>query len=105
TFRQLAERCNEMVTKGAQIYVDGRLQSREWEGQDGQKRRSLDILANTVVFLTNRGRGAAPDGDDFGDVSAPTPLRPQPSRAATAHSPANAGFGDDGDLPPDDLPF
>ena len=50
-FRQLAERVNQYLTKGQRVYVDGRLRSRTWQGQDGVPRFSNEIVANTVLFL------------------------------------------------------
>jgi len=46
-----AESCNQFITKGKQIYVEGRLRTRNWEGQDGQKRVTVEIVANRVIFL------------------------------------------------------
>ncbi len=48
---KLAEVCNQYVTKGRQVYVEGRLHARSWEGQDGQARTSLEVTANQVLFL------------------------------------------------------
>jgi len=46
-----AESCNQFLSKGKRIYVEGRLRSRSWEGQDGQMRTSLEVSANRVIFL------------------------------------------------------
>jgi len=72
-FGKLAEICNQYLTKGKQVYVDGRLSSRTYEGRDGQTRYSLDINVQDIQFLGQRGDeavGAAeaaghhvPDGD------------------------------------------
>lgn len=48
---KLAELCGKYLTKGRQIYVEGRLQTRSWEDQQGQKRYTTEIVANTVQFL------------------------------------------------------
>lgn len=49
-----AEVCNEYLRKGSPVCVEGRLQSRSWEAQDGTKRSSIEVVANSVQFL-NRG--------------------------------------------------
>ncbi len=49
-----AEVCNEYLKKGSPVFVEGRLQSRTWEAQDGTKRSSIEVVANNVQFL-NRG--------------------------------------------------
>jgi len=46
-----AESCNQFLSKGKRVFVEGRLRSRSWEGQDGQMRTSLEISANRVIFL------------------------------------------------------
>lgn len=48
---KLAELCGKYLAKGRQVYVEGRLQTRSWEDQQGQKRYSTEIVANTVQFL------------------------------------------------------
>ena len=46
-----AESCNQFLAKGRRVYVEGRLHSRSWAGQDGQTRTSLEVSANRVIFL------------------------------------------------------
>lgn len=46
-----AEQCNQFLSKGRQVYVDGRLHARNWEGQDGQTRTTLEVTADRVLFL------------------------------------------------------
>lgn len=48
---RLAEICGKHLSKGRQVYVEGRLQTRSWEDQQGQKRYTTEIVANTVQFL------------------------------------------------------
>lgn len=48
---RLAELCGKYLKKGRQVYVEGRLQTRSWEDDKGQKRYSTDIVASTVQFL------------------------------------------------------
>lgn len=50
-WNRLAEACNRYVVKGMKVYVEGRLSLREWVGQDGQARTSLDVTAFEVQFL------------------------------------------------------
>ena len=51
---KLAETCNQFLGKGRRVYVEGRLQTRSWEGQDGQKRYRTEVVANDVLFLDRR---------------------------------------------------
>jgi single-strand DNA-binding protein len=49
-----AEMCNQFLSKGKQVYVEGRLHARSWEGQNGQTRTSLEVTADRVLFLGRR---------------------------------------------------
>ncbi|MBE0415421.1 MAG: single-stranded DNA-binding protein [Dehalococcoidia bacterium] len=60
-WRKLAEQCNQFLSKGRQAYVEGRLRTRTWEGQDGQKRFSNEIVANKVIFLGRPGVAPLPE--------------------------------------------
>jgi len=60
-----AESCNQYLSKGKQVYVEGRLHARSWEGQDGQARTSLDVTATRVLFL---GRQALPSLPEEGEL-------------------------------------
>jgi len=72
-WRKLAELCSQYLQKGRRVYVEGRLQTRSWEGQDGQKRYTTEVIAEDVIFLDSKPGGAPrPDGQD-----APMDLEPE----------------------------
>lgn len=54
-WRQLAETVNQYLTKGRRVYVEGRLKSSTWQGQDGQTRFRNEIIADKVMFLDGTG--------------------------------------------------
>lgn len=60
TWRQLAENVANYMTKGRLVAVEGRLQVRTYEGQDGQKRRAAEVVADTVRFLDRALAGGTP---------------------------------------------
>jgi single-strand DNA-binding protein len=63
--RNLAELLGQNLRKGSLIYVEGRLQTRSWEGQDGQKRRATEVIVNDFEFLESRGAASqAPSSHD-----------------------------------------
>ena len=66
---RLAEITNQYLTKGRQVYVEGRLNSRTWTGQDGQQRFTNEIRAFEVQFL---GGGPSDGGGDMGGPGRPT---------------------------------
>jgi len=61
TWNRLAETCNQFLTKGKRAYVEGRLRTHTWEGQDGQRRSRVEINANRVLFLDRQGVTMLPD--------------------------------------------
>ena len=61
TWGKLAETCNQFLAKGRRAYVEGRLRTRSWEGQDGQKRFTTEIVANRVIFLDRPGVAPLPE--------------------------------------------
>jgi single-strand DNA-binding protein len=77
-WNRLAETCNQYVTKGMKVFVEGRLSSNEWVGQDGEKRFGLDITASEVKFLNRPGD--ADSGDQGGEgAGGYTPPGPAPN--------------------------
>jgi len=61
TWSKLAESCNQFLTKGRRAYVEGRLRTRSWEGQDGQRRSRVEIVADRVLFLDRAGAAPLPE--------------------------------------------
>ncbi len=81
-WNKLAEQCNQFLTKGRLVYAEGRLHTRTWESQDGQKHYRTEIIANSVTFL---------------DRQAAAPLPEEGVEAAEAT--------EVGELEPEDIPF
>jgi len=57
TWGNLAEICKQYLTKGQQVYIEGRLQSRKWEDNEGTKHTSVEIVANEMMILGERKDG------------------------------------------------
>jgi len=91
---RLAEIAAEYLRKGSQIYVEGRIQTRKWQGKDGQDRWTTEIVGNEMQMLGSRGGGQSPPPDYDGGQSEGT--------AAESSSPKKAAAGEDFD---DDIPF
>ena len=58
---RLAEQCNQFLTKGRLVYVEGRLRTHTWEGQDGQRRSRNEIVADRVSFLDRQVGAPLPE--------------------------------------------
>lgn len=76
---KLAEICSQYLVKGKKVYLEGRLQTREWEAQDGAKRRTTEIVAENMIML-DRG------GSMGGGSGSPTPMRSSSGPAMTEDS-------------------
>ena len=74
-WNKLAEQCNQFLTKGRLVYAEGRLHTRTWEGQDGQKRSRTEMVANRVVFLDRRE--AAPPSEEAAEETDVSELEPE----------------------------
>ena len=116
-FGRLGEIAGEYLKKGSKVYIEGRLQTRKWQGQDGQDRYTTEIVANDMQMLDSRGgggdyggggyQGGAPAGGGFGGG--------QPGGAPQGGPPAGGGAPQGGggqgggpsqfDDMDDDIPF
>lgn len=61
-FGKQAESCGQYIGKGDSVMIDGRLQQRRWETEDGQKRNKVEVVAQSVHFMPKRSSGAAASG-------------------------------------------
>lgn len=62
TWRKLAEICGQYLKKGSKVYIEGRLQTRDWTGQDGVKRYRTEIVAENMIMLDSGGGSPASGG-------------------------------------------
>jgi single-strand DNA-binding protein len=102
---QQAERAAENLRKGNKVYVEGRIQTRQWEDQTGQKRYTTELVANQVSSLERRDRGDEeapfPDESPSGSARAASSASPSSGGAPARTSEPPASSGEDFD----DLPF
>jgi len=70
-FARLGEICGEYLSKGSKVYIEGRIQTRQWEDRDGNKRYTTEIVAREMKILTPRGAGGT--GDAGYDEEPPMP--------------------------------
>lgn len=96
------ENCANYLTKGRPVAVEGRLDWREWEDQGGNKRQSVEIIANTVQFLGSRDGSGGGNGNGGGGGGFSPPQSDVPADTGD-FEPAPAGGG--GAPVEDDIPF
>ena len=105
-FREQAERLSQYITKGKPLYVEGRLQTRSWDGDDGVKHYRTEVIANQIQLLGGReGGGGGGGGTDWGDGGGGGGSRPASggNRGGGYTGPRRGNAGDEIDV--DDLPF
>lgn len=130
-WERLAEQCNEFLRKGRKVYIEGRLKTREWTAQDGQKRNITEVVATSMILLDPRqgggeyagagaGAGASMGGGGYREERA-APARQggygnssggsggSGGSGASGGGNQGGGFGhsydDESDLDVDDIPF
>jgi len=98
TWGRTAELCAQYLSKGRSVYLEGRLQTNEWEDKEGQKRKTTEIVANTVQFLGGRGGGQggpSGGGSEAGGSGS----------GSGSSGGGGGGYDDSGPPPSDDIPF
>ena len=106
-----AENCGKYLSRGRQVYVDGRLQTREWQDKEGQKRYTTEVVANDIQFLGGGGGGAGgggrggprEEGGGGGGPSGGGSGERGGGGGGGGGSPSGPGSG--GGPPDDDIPF
>jgi single-strand DNA-binding protein len=63
----LAEICKQYLSKGQRVYIEGRLQNRQWEDSEGNKHSSTEIVANEMIMLDSRREGEGSEESEVGD--------------------------------------
>ena len=108
-FQRLAEICGEYLHKGSKVYIEGRLQTRSWEGQDGQTRYTTEVVARDMQMLDSRGGGGGGGfggPDDRGGPSEPGGYdREAPRRTGPSSAPQSSKPPEEPDDFEDDIPF
>jgi single-strand DNA-binding protein len=110
-----AELCGEYLAKGRQVYIEGKLQTREWMNKENVKQYTTEVVGNQVVFLSSGDRGAqggkrgaggdAGGGDDFGPPPAGFDEPPSGGGGSSRGGGSNRGGGSSGGPSEDDIPF
>lgn len=97
---RLAEICEQYLKKGKLVYIEGRLQTREWDDREGNKRRTTEIVANNMQML-----GSKQDEQSLGSNSYGEGSKTRGSGGAEKRQAVNEGPSGDLDLTDDDIPF
>lgn len=108
-WRKLAEICGQYLKKGGKVFIEGRIQTRDWEGEDGQKRYRTEIVADNMIMLDRKGEpvsggytGAATTGSSVGEQAPHAGINKEAANEGVDMSPAPVA---EDEVTIDDLPF
>ena len=93
---KLAEICKNLLHKGSKVYVEGRLQTRDWQTKDGQARRTTEIIVENMLLLDRKSDGVGGDG---GYAAADEPANESTATADSAAADEMATIEDTDDIP------
>lgn len=98
-WNKLAELCSQLLTKGRKIYVEGRLQTRSWQAQDGSQRSTVEVIIDDMILLDSR---RTVDDGEAAVVSRPA-AGSSKTQSVQPEAPASSDATET--VNPDDIPF
>jgi len=98
-WRKLAEICSQYLHRGSRCYIEGRLQTRDWTGQDGVKRYRTEVIADNMIILDSQRSGQT------GQPTPPPPTPPAESTDSANNSSANKNAETEEEVKVEDIPF
>ncbi len=97
---KLAEICQNMLHKGSRIYVEGRLQTRDWQSKDGQSRRSTEIIVENMLFLDRKNDNySSSDSGSAAPARDSMPAMEEPTLGSSGSNDDIATIQDSDDIP------
>ncbi len=107
-WNKLGELCSQLLSKGRKVYVEGRLSTRSWTGQDGAQKSTTEIVIDDMIILDSRkdGQSASTSDQDMSygepDEAPSEEVKKPEKKAKKEEKEEEAGFDD---VNPDDIPF
>ena len=102
---KLAEICSQYLTKGRKVYVEGRIQTREWEAQDGSKKNRSEIVADNMIILDRAPAGATGSYSPRPPAAPASPVEPTITPLPSSPSSAIDKAMGDQEIKLEDIPF
>lgn len=106
-WNKLAELCSQFLVKGRKVYVEGRLSTRSWTGQDGAQKSTTEVVIDDMILLDSKGQGGGQhttSSEDSYAAQADEEAQPKAKKkVAKEEEPHPSESGDD--VAPDDIPF
>jgi len=108
-WNKLGELCSQFLLKGRKVYVEGRLSTRSWTGQDGAQKTTTEVIINDMILLDRAGAAApqATEVEGSADEPAKKPAaKSKPIKKEEAEeAPASESVKNEEEVMPDDIPF
>lgn len=108
-WNKLAEICSQLLVKGRKAYVEGRLSTRSWTGQDGQPKSRTEVVIDDMIILDSKGTGSQPSAAHESDMpdDEEKPVKKTVATADTEKKKVEAPRAEAGDdeVAPEDIPF
>lgn len=104
-WRKLAEIIGQYLKKGSKVYIEGRLQTRDWTGQDGVKRYRTEIVADNMIMLDSRGGSMGGGASQEYSQPAPTEEIPTIEEGMPTSQPQQPSQGGSDEIKLEDIPF
>lgn len=104
-WRRLAEICGQYLKKGSKVYIEGRLQTRDWVGQDGLKRYRTEIVADNMILLDRPNASNRPAGTPYGAPQAAPMADPMNMGGAGNMGSFQAEEATEEEIKVEDIPF
>jgi single-strand DNA-binding protein len=102
-WNKLGELCSQLLSKGRKVYVEGRLSTRSWTGQDGAQKTTTEIVIDDMIILDSRKEGVAPSEPDMSYGDEESKVEEKPKKAGKTKEKEEEVTSDD--VNPDDIPF
>lgn len=101
-WRRLAEICGQYLRKGSKVYIEGRLQTRDWVGQDGVKRYRTEIVAENMIMLDRAGGAGTVRSSD---EAAPAPTEAPAEPVIDVNEPTDNSNPEEEEIKVENIPF
>ncbi len=108
-WNKLAELCSQFLIKGRKVYVEGRLTTRSWTGQDGAQKQTTEIIISDMILLDSRRNGEATASEEFHEepvIQEKEEVKPKKeTKQSKKTEDDDEGVQTEDDIVPDDIPF
>lgn len=106
-WNKLGELCSQLLAKGRKVYVEGRLSTRSWTGQDGVAKSTTEIVIDDMIILDSKREGvsAVSRDEDYGEVAASKSESPKAEEKVAKSKKVDKEETSSEDVNPDDIPF